>query len=211
MKQKFQLYHLLYLYLAPPHQGLSCNSFTSISSRSRKSLRLSNSKLSLSASTSRETMHENTMPLPLLPKSPSRYSLSKKAIHSSPSNKSLLNLLPRNHIAPNTTVRRTLQNSASKRSLYSLQSISKRSLNLKDILVFDDPLPSKMPETENMNKPEPHSLESDSDFEILCDQILFGNALDKILEEEEDSRKTERSSKTMDRKYKNSNKPYYGH
>ncbi|CAI4046069.1 hypothetical protein SUVZ_11G1150 [Saccharomyces uvarum] len=165
------------------------NSFTSISSRSRKSLRLSSSKLSLSASTSRETMHENTLPLPLLPKSPSRYSLSKKAIHSSPSNKSLLNLLPRNHIAPNTTVRRTLQNSASKRSLYSLQSISKRSLNLKDILVFDDPLPSKMPETENTNKSKSHSFESDSDFEILCDQILFGNALDKILEEEEDNEK----------------------
>ncbi|MCQ5149689.1 hypothetical protein NE690_14865, partial [Coprococcus eutactus] len=29
----------------------------------------------------------------------------------------------------------------------------------------------------------------DSDFEILCDQILFGNALDRILEEEEDNEK----------------------
>lgn len=165
------------------------NSFSTISSRSRKSLRLSSSKLSLSASTSRETMHENTMPLPQLPKSPSRYSLSKKAIHASPSNKSLLKSLSRNHITLNTTVRRTLQNSASKRSLYSLQSISKRSLNLNDILVFDEPLPSKIPETGHTNKSEPHSLESDSDFEILCDQILFGNALDKILEEEEDNEK----------------------
>ena len=165
------------------------NSYTSISSRSRRSLRLSNSRLSLSASTSRETVHDNEMPLPQLPKSPSRYSLSRRAIHASPSTKSIHKSLSRKNIAATVAARRTLQNSASKRSLYSLQSISKRSLNLNDLLVFDDPLPSRKPASENVNKSEPHSLESDSDFEILCDQILFGNALDRILEEEEDNEK----------------------
>lgn len=169
------------------------NSYSSISSRSKRSLRLSYSRLSLSASTSRETVNNNEMPPPQLPKSPSRYLLSGKAIHVSPSNKSIHKSLSRMNIAPTATVRRTLQNSASKRSLYSLQSISKRSLNLNDLLVFDDPLPSKIPGSENLDKSEPHSLESDSDFEILCDQILFGNALDKILEEEEDN---ERDSDT---------------
>ncbi|CAI4044665.1 hypothetical protein SKDZ_11G1090 [Saccharomyces kudriavzevii ZP591] len=163
------------------------NSYTSISSRSKRSLRPSTSKLSLSASTTRETVRENAMPLPQLQKSPSRFSLSGKAVHPSPSNKSLHKSLSKKNIAPTATVRRTLQNSASKRSLYSLQSISKRSLNLNDLLVFDDPLPSKIPAPENAREYEPHSLESDSDFEILCDQILFGNALDKILEEEEDN------------------------
>ena len=163
------------------------NSYSSISSRSKRSLRLSKSRLSLSASTSKDTVHDGEIPPPQLPKSPSRYSLSRKAIHTSPSNKTINKSLSRNNIAPTATVRRTLQNSASKRSLYSLQSISKRSLNLNDLLVFDDPLPSKISTFENASKSKPHSLESDSDFEILCDQILFGNALDKILEEEEDN------------------------
>ncbi|EJS42966.1 hsl1p [Saccharomyces arboricola H-6] len=165
------------------------NSYSSISSRSKRSLRLSSSKLSLSASTSRETMNENSTHLPRLPKSPSRYSLSRNTIHIPSTNQSLRKSLSRKQIASNATVRKTLQNSASKRSLYSLQSISKRSLNLNDLLVYDDPLPSKIPESGNANKSGPYSLESDSDFEILCDQILFGNALDKILEEEEENGK----------------------
>lgn len=79
--------------------------------------------------------------------------------------------------------KRTLQNSASKRSLYSLNSISKRSLNLNEYV-------STGAENEEFSQIPPlPSLESTNGFENLCEQILFGNALDKILEEEEEEDK----------------------
>lgn len=79
--------------------------------------------------------------------------------------------------------RKTLQNSASKRSLYSLNSISKKSLNLNDYVTV-----GSGNEEFNQLPPLP-SLESTNGFENLCEQILFGNALDKILEEEEEEDK----------------------
>lgn len=111
-------------------------------------------------------------------------SKSRKSIHKSISKKSLTksasrspNKIQRNN-NNNTNVRRTLQNSESKRCLYSLQSISKRSINLKEYLTND--------EIDDNNLPALPSLDSNNDFEALCDQILFGNALDKILEESTD-------------------------
>lgn len=76
--------------------------------------------------------------------------------------------------------RKTLQNSSSKRSLYSLTSISKRSLNLNDYVANENG------DFDSYQLPPLPSLDSNNDFEDLCDQILFGNALDKILEEEEE-------------------------
>lgn len=79
-----------------------------------------------------------------------------------------------------TNSKRTLQNSASKRSLYSLQSISKRSLNLNEFVSTDNA------SFDSHQLPPLPSLDSNNEFENLCEQILFGNALDKILEEEEE-------------------------
>lgn len=74
--------------------------------------------------------------------------------------------------------KRTLQNSESKRSLYSSQSISKRSLNLNDALNSNS--------NKTQNQYHLPRTDSNREFEILCEQILFGNALDKILEADED-------------------------
>ncbi|QLL30592.1 hypothetical protein HG536_0A04100 [Torulaspora globosa] len=79
--------------------------------------------------------------------------------------------------------KKTLQKSASKRSLYSSASISKRSLNLKDYVLTDNDFES------NQLPPLP-SLDSTNGFEYLCEQLLFGNGLDKILEEEEEEDKS---------------------
>ncbi|QLQ78158.1 hypothetical protein HG537_0A04050 [Torulaspora globosa] len=79
--------------------------------------------------------------------------------------------------------KRTLQNSASKRSLYSSASISKRSLNLKDHVLTEH-------DSESSQIPPLPSLDSTNGFEYLCDQLLFGNGLDKILEEEEEEDKS---------------------
>ena len=96
-------------------------------------------------------------------------SVSKKPLHKSESRKSL--------VKPK---RRTLQNSESKRSLYSLQSISKRSLNLSEFLTDENKAFKPTSELPPLPK-----VDSNSEFAVLCEQILFGNALDKILEEEE--------------------------
>ena len=107
-----------------------------------------------------------------------RKSISKKSLlNSSSSSRSIhSNTVRTNQQLPVKKVRRTLHNSESKRSLYSLQSISKRSVNLNDFLVGNDMNNDELP-------PLP-SLSSNNDFEVLCNQILFGNALDNILEEE---------------------------
>lgn len=98
-------------------------------------------------------------------------SVSKRSLHKSESQKSL-----------NKSKRRTLQNSESKRSLYSLQSISKRSLNLSEFLT--DESRTFKPTSDLPPLPK---VDSNSEFAVLCEQILFGNALDRILEEEEDA------------------------
>lgn len=103
----------------------------------------------------------------------SQKSLSGKALHRSSSRKSL----------NRSNSKKTLQNSASKRSLYSSASISKRSLNLKDHVLTDN-------DFETSQIPPLPSLDSSSGFEHLCEQLLFGNGLDKILEEEEEEDKS---------------------
>ena len=106
-----------------------------------------------------------------------RKSMSRGTLAHSNSNISIQNKAKNTNVqVPTGKVRRTLHNSESKRSLYSLQSISKRSVNLNDYLLND--------ETNNYNLPPLPSLTSNNDFEVLCNQILFGNALDNILEEE---------------------------
>ncbi|KAK5773887.1 hypothetical protein RI543_004785 [Arxiozyma heterogenica] len=93
----------------------------------------------------------------------------KKPIHKSESRKSLVK-----------AKRRTLHNSESKRSLYSLQSISKRSLNLNEYLIDENK--DFVPTSDLSILPK---VDSGNEFAILCEQLLFGNGLDRILEEEE--------------------------
>lgn len=102
----------------------------------------------------------------------------KAALQKSTSGKSL----------SSSTSRKTLQNSASKRSLYSLNSISKRSLNLSEYVSNDGG------NEEYDQLPPLPSLESTNGFENLCEQILFGDGLDKILEEEEEEDKRDERS-----------------
>ena len=68
-----------------------------------------------------------------------------------------------------------------KKSLYSLQSISKKSLNLNNFLSSS----STIPDTRMTSFTPP--VEQRREFEMVCDQLLFGNTLDNILEEDEDS------------------------
>ncbi|CCH62775.1 hypothetical protein TBLA_0I01150 [Henningerozyma blattae CBS 6284] len=111
-----------------------------------------------------------------------------KSIVSSISKRNINNIVspngPSKPISPRKQykARRTLQNSASKRSLYSLQSISKRSLNLNEFLVSD----SKMFPTQDL-PPLPTTLGS-VNFEDLCDQILFGEGMKKITESPQDNK-----------------------
>lgn len=94
----------------------------------------------------------------------------KKYIHKSESRRSLVR--PKG---------RTLHNSESKRSLYSLQSISKRSLNLNEYLIDENK--EYVPTSDLSILPK---VDSNNEFAILCEQLLFGNGLDRILEEEEE-------------------------
>ena len=119
-----------------------------------------------------------------------RKSVSKKSlVNTSSSSRSIhSNVIRTSQQLPMKKVRRTLHNSESKRSLYSLQSISKRSVNLNDFLVSNDANNNELP-------PLP-SLSSNNDFEVLCNQILFGNELDNILEEETGDITEQRSKET---------------
>ncbi|SCU94724.1 LADA_0G10682g1_1 [Lachancea dasiensis] len=100
----------------------------------------------------------------------------RKRIHVSSSRKSLGSLASKESLAPVpfSASRKSVKVSPgktqlpSKRSLYSLTSISKRSVNLKDQLHEDEqpPLPQR------------------SEFESLCEKILFGKDLENIIPEE---------------------------
>ncbi|GAV55504.1 hypothetical protein ZYGR_0AV01350 [Zygosaccharomyces rouxii] len=160
------------------------NSGPSLSIPSKKSLKHSASKTSLHHSVSKRSLYHSASKKSLVHVSPSttslNYSTSKKSLHNSPPKK-------------------TLQNSASKRSLYSQTSISKRSLNLSEYVATENAVISEM---EQQLKPNLPSSETNDDFEKLCEQILFGNALEKILEEEEDdgasaATKSSESQKTL--------------
>ncbi|KAL3232702.1 putative serine/threonine-protein kinase HSL1 [Nakaseomyces bracarensis] len=140
------------------------------SSDSKRSLVYSYSNLSaMSRSSSKKlTQEQQTGTLPMSPSVKTLHSIvSSKSIHKSISKKSLKH-----------AQRRTLHNSESKRSLYSQTSISKRSLNLNDYLMNDA--------YDNNNAPPLPKLDSDDEFGLLCDQILNNNALDNILEVEEE-------------------------
>ncbi|AQZ17714.1 HSL1 (YKL101W) [Zygosaccharomyces parabailii] len=143
------------------------NSGSTLSLQSRRSLKKSASKSSLSNSTSRRSLH---------------HSVSKKSLQPSPSTTTLQHSASKKSLRQSPP-RKTLQNSASKRSLYSQTSISKRSLNLSEYVANESVVLSEM---EQQLKPNLPSSDSNGDFEKLCEQILFGNALDKILEEEEE-------------------------
>ncbi|CEP60920.1 protein kinase HSL1 LALA0_S02e02696g [Lachancea lanzarotensis] len=100
-------------------------------------------------------------------------SASKKSLHGSSSKRSLDRI-------PNSASRKSLKNSSgkiaapalpSKQSLYSLNSISKKSVNLKDYL-HDNEVPA---------------LPLQSEFETLCEEILFGNKTNGTIQEEETS------------------------
>lgn len=106
---------------------------------------------------------------------------SKTSLKKSISKRSLLHKSESPKIITPKPKRRTLQNSESKRSLYSLQSISKRSINLNEFLTGDENK-NYIPTS---NLPPLPKVDSNNEFAVLCEQILFGNALDKILEEEE--------------------------
>ncbi|CAR29215.1 ZYRO0G03366p [Zygosaccharomyces rouxii] len=157
------------------------NSGPALSIPSKKSLKHSASKTSLNHSASKKSLHHSASRKSLVHASPSTTSL-----HNSASKKSLHNSPPK----------KTLQNSASKRSLYSQTSISKRSLNLSEYVATENAVISEM---EQQLKPNLPSSESNGDFEKLCEQILFGNALEKILEEEEDDGASATTSNTSQR------------
>ncbi|CCF57968.1 hypothetical protein KAFR_0D03200 [Kazachstania africana CBS 2517] len=147
---------------------------------SSRSFRKSGSILSMSSKKSIKVSHSRTSLNKNLPfAKPVPPSVSKSSLHKSMSRKKLNGL---------GIALRTLKNSESKRSLYSLQSISKRSLNLNEYLVPDTQTES-VPKVGNdfitSSIPPLPKLDSNNEFEILCEQILFGNALDEILEEEE--------------------------
>lgn len=151
---------------------------SNLSIRSRKSgTRIGSSKRSLThshsnlSSMSRSSSRKSSMeqPVATLPTSP-----SVKTLHSIVSSKSIHKSMSKKSLKP----RKTLHNSESKRSLYSQTSISKRSLNLNDYLVNDN--------YDNNNAPPLPKLDSNDEFGLLCDQILNNNALDNILEEEEE-------------------------
>ncbi|AQZ16087.1 HSL1 (YKL101W) [Zygosaccharomyces parabailii] len=143
------------------------NSGSTLSLHSRRSLKKSASKISLSNSSSRRSLH---------------HSISKKSLQPSPSTTILQHSASKKSLRQSPP-RKTLQNSASKRSLYSQTSISKRSLNLSEYVANESAVLSEM---EQQLKPNLPSSDSNGDFEKLCEQILFGNALDRILEEEEE-------------------------
>lgn len=143
---------------------------------SSKSFRKSGSLLSIHSKTAIQTSSSVKSLNPSTPKKYLPVSSSKRSIIASPSMKSIHTTLQK---------RRTLQNSESKRSLYSLQSISKRSLNLNDFLK-DGSSSQKNPILNDGNLPPLPSLYSNTDFETICNQLLFGNDLDEISEEQED-------------------------
>ncbi|SCV01489.1 LAME_0G16534g1_1 [Lachancea meyersii CBS 8951] len=100
-------------------------------------------------------------------------SASKRSLHHSASKKSLVSVS-----VSASASRKSLKSSPvktpapplpSKQSLYSLNSISKRSVNLKEHLNHNDvpPLPIQ------------------SEFETLCEEILFGSGIDETVQEEE--------------------------
>ncbi|CCE64160.1 hypothetical protein TPHA_0G03200 [Tetrapisispora phaffii CBS 4417] len=107
-------------------------------------------------------------------------STPKTSLHISPSKRSLIASPSMKSINKTLKTRRTLQNSESKKSLYSLQSISKRSLNLKDYLkdeAMDHTLKNKK------NNSSLTSTDSQFDLEGMMDNMLFGKELEGITEE----------------------------
>ncbi|EDO15082.1 hypothetical protein Kpol_431p9 [Vanderwaltozyma polyspora DSM 70294] len=124
-------------------------------------------------------------------------STPKHFLHLSPSNRSLIHSPSMKRMHVPVSERRTLVNSESKRSLYSLQSISKRSLNLNEFLKENESgknedytYQATFLNSENL--PPLPKLDSEADFETICNQLLFSDALDKILEEEESSATTKK-------------------
>lgn len=112
------------------------------------------------------------------------HSASKRSLHSSTSKRSLrssaskksLRVSPEKSLISKSSNTPTMHPpqpaeplESSKRSLYSLKSISKRSVNLKDYLNDES---SSIP-----------PLPTQSEFEMLCEQILFGGGLSGIKEE----------------------------
>lgn len=136
-------------------------------------------------------------------------SVSKRSLPHSTSKKSIPPSVSKRSITPSAS-KRSLKSSASKKSLYSLQSISKRSVNLNDYLQNDGipPLPVHQPSSTNTNDlinsiikdygTPNKSIENSNvvsefqvkpqknEFEMLCEQILFGEELGSIKESKEE-------------------------
>ncbi|SCU92280.1 LAFA_0F09252g1_1 [Lachancea sp. 'fantastica'] len=100
-------------------------------------------------------------------------STSKKSLHSSTSKKSLDRI-------PNSASRKSMKSNSAKtsvpplpsrQSLYSLNSISKRSVNLKD----------------HLHEKEVPPMPLQSEFETLCEEILFGDKIHETIQEEDTS------------------------
>lgn len=93
-------------------------------------------------------------------------SSSSKLFHSQLGSKSSPRCVSRSSskksLTPVSPKKRTLQNSSSKRSLYSLQSISKRSINLNDLLQHDDHPPLPNSSSQNTSS-KIHSIVEDYD------------------------------------------------
>lgn len=155
------------------------------------------------------SLPSNSIPpaIPVFTASTSRTFKKSGSVLSLQSQKSLTGKVPPRSSSRTTLSRsnskRTLQNSASKRSLYSSTSISKRSLNLNDYVSLDNEFDS------NQLPPLP-SLDSTNGFEDLCEQLLFGDGLDKILEEEEEEEDKSNGARKMRTESRSSNSTLKG-
>ncbi|SCU89769.1 LANO_0D06326g1_1 [Lachancea nothofagi CBS 11611] len=107
-------------------------------------------------------------------------SASKKSLHSSSSKKSLTSLATSiSKKAPKLSLQD--QPLPSKMSLYSLNSISKRSVNLKD----------------HLHEEEQPPLPKQSEFENICEEILFGTSLSNETEDEQNQGTPNTSQETL--------------
>ncbi|SCV00312.1 LAMI_0G04214g1_1 [Lachancea mirantina] len=128
----------------------------------------------LFSSSSRQLSHKRMIKKNMRASPSSRSVTSMK---SSASKKSLKSSSSKRSIKSSTAHKTGLTNhdgsalQPSETSFYSLKSISKRSVNLKDYL-HEDGQNSSVPQR--------------SEFEVLCDELLFGGGLDGIKEEEDE-------------------------
>ena len=167
----------------PPRQG----QFVASSSGTLK--RAASVKSTDTLKSQRHQMPENNVSIPNLPSFSSPASSSSSSVGRSPSESSTDKIplkMPVSRDSPEVVENQFPHEEMpsdidTKKSLYSLQSISKKSLNLNNFLSSS----STIPDNRTISFTPP--AEQRKEFEMVCDQLLFGNTLDNILEEDEES------------------------